>query len=103
MILTPFVNRKDLEKLWNGKNLLLDPKLQDTYKQLLGISGDKPLDCVGEIEEARAAMKLCFKTYPELKKDYSFELPDSYDYKSLSKSSMPKDIQAIFDRFISSF
>src|SRR5690606_11803653 len=58
LILSPFIDQPELEKLWGGNNLLLDPSLEATYRQLLGIEGDKPLDCVGEIKESRAAMRL---------------------------------------------
>ncbi len=94
LALTPFVDHQKLEALWNGKNLLLDPFLEQTYKQLLGIEGDKPLDCVGEIKESRTAMRLAQKVYPELSK-YQFEIPDSYDYKQLAEHSMPEALYAI--------
>lgn len=91
LALTPFVSRQQLEGLFSGKNLLLDPDLEPTYRQLLGIEGDKPLDCVGEVKESRAAMRLAQKIYPELKK-YEFELPADYDYRMLSDHSMPEEI-----------
>lgn len=90
---TPFIDKKVLESIW-GKNLLLDPKLEHTYKNLLGISGDKPLDCVGEIKESRAAMRLAQKIYPELNK-YNFDIPEEYNYQSLSDHSMPKQLAEI--------
>jgi hypothetical protein len=90
LALTPFVDRAALESLWHGKNLLLDPNLEVTYRQLLGIEGDKPLDCVGEIKETRAAMRLAQAKYPELHK-FQFKLPDNYDYKALGLHSMPND------------
>jgi hypothetical protein len=88
LALSPFVERKKLEQLWGGKNLLWDPELETTYRQLLGIEGDKPLECVGEIKESRAAMRLEQQLYPELAK-YQFELPDDYDYRELAPHSMP--------------
>ena len=91
MILTPFIEREKLEQLWNGKNLLLDPSLETTYRKLLGIEGDKPLDCVGEVKEARAAMRLCQQQYPELAK-YEFELPDDYDFRQWSEHAMPDSV-----------
>jgi hypothetical protein len=91
LVLSPFVERQPLEALWKGKNLLLDPELETIYRQLLGIEGDKPLDCVGEIKEARAAMRLAQKIYPELDK-YIFEIPDSYDFRAWSNHSMPDEI-----------
>lgn len=89
LILTPFVPRAELEQLWNGKNLLLDPALEPLYRQLLGIEGDKPLECVGEIKESRAAMRLATAVYPELQK-YVFDLPNDYDYRQLSAHEMPE-------------
>src|SRR6185369_9512433 len=72
MALAPFVPEQTLNTLWNGKNLLLDPALEPTYRKLLGIEGDKPLDCVGDIKESRAAMRLAQKLYPELSEKYHF-------------------------------
>lgn len=95
LALTPFVDREKLEHLFGGKNLLLDEKLEPVYKQLLGIEDHKPLDCVGEVKEARQAMRLAQKIYPELNK-YVFDLPDSYDYKQLAGHAMPDDIFKIY-------
>lgn len=94
LALTPFVPRDKLEALFGGKNLLLDPQLEPTYKQLLGIEGDKPLECVGAIKESRTAMQLAQSEYPELLK-YHFELPANYDFRTHSPSSMPDDILRI--------
>jgi hypothetical protein len=98
LALTPFLPRQELESLWHGKNLLLDPSLEPTYRQLLGIEGNKPLDCVGEVKESRSAMDLARKIYPELKK-YQYEIPRNYDYKNVSPHSMPPEI---FETFKSS-
>ena len=100
LLLTPFIDKEELVKLWNGKNLLLDKNLASTYFALLGIKGDKPLDCVGEIKESRAAMLLAQKIYPELKDIYKFSLPSDYDYKKLYPDSMPEDLKKIFKSFI---
>lgn len=100
MILTPFIAREELESLWGGKNLLLDPTLEPLYKQLLGIDGDKPLECIGEIKESRAAMRLAFNTYPELKEKYQFYLPDNYDYRAQASDEMPTEIRAIVQKYL---
>ncbi|HTE21775.1 MAG TPA: hypothetical protein VK674_01915 [Candidatus Limnocylindria bacterium] len=91
LVLTPFIPRKKLEALWGGKNLLLDPGLEPLYEQLLGIAGDKPLDCVGEVKESRAAMTLAQQQYPQLLK-YHFDLPADYDYRKLWPASMPEEL-----------
>lgn len=99
LVLTPFVPREDLEKLW-GKNLLLDPSLEPTYKQLLGIAGNKPLDCVGEVKESRSAMKLAQDAYPELKERYVFDLPKNYDYKEIYSHEMPQEVFKILEDYL---
>lgn len=91
LILTPFVSRHELEAIWGGKNLLLDEGLEKVYSQLLGVEGDKPLECVGEIKESRAAMRLAQKLYPELGK-YAFDLPADYDFRALAPHSIPEDV-----------
>jgi hypothetical protein len=91
LALTPFIDRAKLEKLFNGKNLLLDPELETTYRNLLGIEGEKPLECVGEVKESRSAMELAKKQYPELNK-YHYDLPDDYDYKTLATHLMPTEV-----------
>lgn len=98
LILTPFISRNKLEKLFH-KNLLLDTSLDVTYRQLLGIEGDKPLDCVGEIKESRAAMQLAQKQYQELNK-YQFSLPSDYDWKTLGPKSMPVDAYRSLMQFL---
>jgi hypothetical protein len=91
LALTPFIDRPKLEQVFKGKNLLLDPSLEITYKNLLGIEGEKPLECIGEIKESRAAMRAAQQIYPELNK-YEFELPIDYDWRSLAPHQMPLEI-----------
>ena len=91
LVLTPFLPREELESLWHGKNLLLSPELEPTYRQLLGIKGDKPLDCVGEVKESREAMLLAQSVYPELADKYQFELPADFSYKTEYSHEMPAD------------
>lgn len=92
LALTPFVPRLELEKLWH-KNLLLDPTLVTTYENLLGISGEKPLDCVGEIKESRTAMLMAQEQYPGLA--YEFDVPTDYNYLTLAPHAMPKEMYDI--------
>lgn len=100
LALTPFIDREKLEELFGGKNLLLEPSLVPLYRNLLGIEGDKPLECVGEIKESRAAMRLAQDVYPELDK-YEFDLPEDYDYKKLGADSMPPEMRAKLDSVLS--
>jgi hypothetical protein len=87
---TPFINRTELIKLW-GKDLLKERGLETTYMNLLGISGDKPLDCVGEILESRQAMQLAYKKYDDIPR-YSFVIPENYNYRHMATHSMPQEI-----------
>lgn len=96
LTLAPFVERQQLEALWGGKNLLLDPTLEPMYRKLLGIQGDKPLECVGEVKESRAAMRLAAQVYPELADTYRFDLPADYDFRAEGSHEMPPDIYALF-------
>lgn len=100
LILSPFVKQTELEELFEGKNLLLSADMENVYRQILGIEGHKPLDCVGEVKEARAAMRLAQEKYPQLNK-YVFDLPEDYDYKALSPHSIPEDIyQIVHEQFL---
>lgn len=92
LMLTPFTERTVLEQLFSGKNLLLERSLEPVYRQLLGIEGDKPLDCVGEIRESRLAMHMAAAQYPELHDRYSFSLDESYDYRAVALHEIPVDI-----------
>jgi hypothetical protein len=103
MALTPFVPRGKLEALWGGKNLLIDPALESTYRKLLGIEGDKPLDCVGDIKESRAAMRLSLEQYPELQNKYHFDVPTGYDFRALGTHEMPANIHTLFEQFNNSY
>lgn len=102
LALTPFVDLEKVEALFSGKNLLKDPSLEPTYRQLLGIEGDKPLECVGEVKESRAAMHLSAQIHPELSQKYEFELPEDYNYKALGSHEMPSEVYDLVEKaFIS--
>ena len=86
----PFIDRDELMKLW-GKDLLKERVLETTYMNLLGISGEKPLDCVGEILESRQAMHLAYKKYADITR-YSFTIPEGYDFRHMASHSIPPEI-----------
>lgn len=95
LVFTPFIGRQKLENLFHGKNLLLDPELEPMYRQLLGMEGNKPLECVGEIKETRMAMIMAQKIYPELSDKYRFDPPHDYDFRALGKHSIPNEMYEI--------
>lgn len=55
LILSPFIERKKLAAIF-GDDLLNNPDNEKGYKELLGLSGFKPFECVGEITESVAAL-----------------------------------------------
>ncbi|MDV3250104.1 hypothetical protein DevBK_02035 [Devosia sp. BK] len=57
LIFAPFMARDRLLKIF-GKNLLDEPANEHSFRELSGLTGQKPWECVGEILEAAA----CFYT-----------------------------------------
>lgn len=59
LLFAPFLPAKDLKDLFGGQDLFEKPELENIFKGLLGIDGHmKPFECVGEIDELRAAYRL---------------------------------------------
>jgi len=54
--LAPFLPPERLEAIF-GQDLLDDPAQLDGFAKLLALDGEKPFECVGEANEARAAIK----------------------------------------------
>jgi UDP-N-acetyl-alpha-D-muramoyl-L-alanyl-L-glutamate epimerase len=57
LALAPFLSRDRLVAIL-GADLLDDEAQLDGYRELLGLTGFKPFECVGEIEESRVALVL---------------------------------------------
>lgn len=55
LMLAPFANQERLNSIF-GKNLLEHPDNETPYRELTGLVGHKPWECVGEILEAAACM-----------------------------------------------
>ena len=68
LILSPFIDKKELLKIFK-KDLFNDPKLENTFLELLGKKNYKPLECVGTPEEAKKALSLVIKKQ-EFKNSY---------------------------------
>jgi hypothetical protein len=60
LTLAPYMSKTELVRIFN-KNLLDDEHELPGFKELLGIEGHKPLECVGEIAESRLALLLVAK------------------------------------------
>lgn len=88
LILAPFVERDRLTKMF-GDNLLANKAQREGFRELVGLSGHKPFECVGEIEESQHAVRLLMdKT--EWKDDVVLsELGKELDEKQLTVTSTP--------------
>lgn len=96
LAMTPFVDASVLESIFQ-KNVLNDPGLEHTYKELLGVQGNKPLECVGEIKEAQSALRLASKSNHNVGTLTSMQtpLPEGYDYKKIYPDSMPDEVRQL--------
>jgi tetratricopeptide (TPR) repeat protein len=109
LILAPFFNKTALTDIF-GTNLLEDKNQRSSFQELLGIQGQKPFECVGEIEESIAALTLLTK-HPEWQDspavktltaqlDISSDKADSYIKKYLAKDEaalMPDRFKKVLD------
>ncbi|MCL1877172.1 hypothetical protein FWF74_04030 [Candidatus Saccharibacteria bacterium] len=80
LIFAPFVEPVELKNLFDGQDLLIEESLHDSFKGLLGVDDVmKPFECVGEVDELRAAYQMT-----EQKGGYGklpFDVPQSnFDY-----------------------
>jgi hypothetical protein len=55
LVLAPYLSAPQLEAIWH-KNMFEDGEQLAGFRELLGIEGHKPLECVGEIAESRLAL-----------------------------------------------
>ncbi len=59
LILSPFMARAELEAIFGGAEPLENPANEGSFRALLGLGDDaRPFECVGDIEECRAAVLL---------------------------------------------
>ena len=56
LALAPFMDRAGLAAVFGG-DMLDDPAQAEGYRAILGIDAEKPFECVGETDEARAALR----------------------------------------------
>jgi UDP-N-acetyl-alpha-D-muramoyl-L-alanyl-L-glutamate epimerase len=59
LVLAPFMGRTELEAVFAGDEPLQNPANEDRFRALLGLgTGTKPFECVGDVDECRAATLL---------------------------------------------
>lgn len=57
LAMAPFMPRERVVRIFGG-DLLADPAQVPGYRELLGVDGHKPFECVGEVEESVVALSL---------------------------------------------
>ncbi len=93
LVFSPFVPKAKLIDLFGGRNLFESSQLAQTYQELLGLTGHKPFECVGEIQECRQAVVMARTTgeYGQLEQ-WQFEDP-KLDYTIWQPALIPVDIE----------
>jgi len=56
IILLPFIEIQDLMQIFNNENLLNKDSMDSYFKELCGISENKPFECVGTVREVLACL-----------------------------------------------
>lgn len=62
IILSPFIKRETMIKIF-GKEMLDDEALIPTFDKLIGITPEKPFECVGSCSEVRASVQTLLERY----------------------------------------
>lgn len=60
ILFAAFLSKEEVEKVF-GQNFLVKETLLNTYKELLGLSGIKPFECVGTPEEVKLAFHKAYQ------------------------------------------
>ena len=101
LILAPFMDKKKLIQAV-GTNPLDDEKQIDGYRELLGLSGHKPFECVGEANECCWAFSQ-LKRSPAWQNDYvvrTLNAPEvSAPFDISDEHLIPKELQDVMARF----
>lgn len=95
IILSPFIPQDRLIKIF-GKNMLEDASLLFSFDELSGISGTKPFDCIGTVEEVNVALQALVGMYAD------GELPallQRYKISENFKRYKDTDIRDLLNRF----
>ena len=114
LALAPFIGKTGLVEIF-GKDMLHDKTQEDGFRELMGLKGHKPFECVGEIGECRLLLKslalipewqdssLIAKLAPEIE-EVGLSLSDLTN-KSLIKHPdhiLPDEFERMLDDFIRS-
>lgn len=108
LVLAPFVEKSRLVEIF-GKNMLDDASQIEGFRELLGLEGHKPWECVGEILESGAAFwalsqhpdwkdTVIIKTLGENMADGGTQLGHAFDHalSALEADNLPPRFQEAF-------
>jgi hypothetical protein len=92
LLFSPFVELDELRRLFGGVDLFSseNPDLQNAFKGILGIDGVmKPFECVGEIDELRAAYHMAQARFGDQVSKLPFTVPrGQFDYQVLGPQQL---------------
>ena len=101
LILAPFMDKNILLKAL-GTNPLDDQAQLEGYRELLGLSGHKPFECVGETDECRWAFNQ-LKHHPNWQEDFvvkALDVPSAPSPFSISEQHLiPKELEDVMVEF----
>ena len=60
LILSPFLKVEEIARIF-GKNLLDDKEMEEYFRQLIGLTDEKPFECVGSRNEINTAVSMAIK------------------------------------------
>lgn len=64
VILSPFLDRSRLADIF-GRDMLDDPKMEGHFRQLIGLTPEKPFECVGSRDEINTAVTRAINRYEQ--------------------------------------
>ncbi|MBL4894814.1 MAG: hypothetical protein JKY59_08130 [Emcibacter sp.] len=114
LALAPFIGKGGMVDIF-GRDILNDKTQEDGFRELLGLKGHKPFECVGEIGECRLLLKslallpewqdsaLITALAPEIEES-GLSLSDlsAASLKKYPDHNLPADFERMLDDFIGS-
>ncbi len=94
LLFAAYVPEEELLEIFSGKNLLAASDMKETYRQLLGLSDIKPMECVGTIEEMRYLYHQALKRNSAY--DLGFDVPAAKNFELDELEAH----QALFDELL---
>lgn len=83
IILSPFLDRDELVKIF-GCDMLANESLRDDFEGLIGLSNQKPFECIGTVAEVCCALEMTAKKFEEKSiplprlLDWYLSIPDTH-------------------------